>query len=198
MITTQEYLQYDKEWTLDWNDVGDEVWNNPHADEIREYNKTLVEKYPFLLPRNRWTDEIAENYDYSWTELDSMPIGWRIRFGDEMVEEISQELKRCNYEYEYRILQIKEKWGELRWYGSGLIKGCKVWDIIEKYSALSRIICIKCGDLATKESQGWISPFCEACAQDIEKEERETFRDITVEEYNRTQEIIKIYNEKIH
>ena len=191
MITLQEYLQYDKEWTLDWNDVGDEVWSNPHADEIREYNKALVERYPFLIPRNAWTDELTEDYTYTWTELDSMPTGWRIRFGDEMVEEINQELKKFNYENEYRILQIKEKWGELRWYDGAIPHGCNVWKIIEKYSALSRIICIKCGDLATKESQGWISPYCEDCAQELEATGYEQFRDITIEEYDIIDKAIK-------
>ena len=42
----------------------------------KEKNKELVEKYPFLMPHNRWTDHIPEDYDYSYTELDAMPDGW--------------------------------------------------------------------------------------------------------------------------
>lgn len=48
----------------------------------KEYNKQLVEKYPFLLPRNRWTGKVQEDYDYSYTELDGMPDGWRKAFGE--------------------------------------------------------------------------------------------------------------------
>ena len=29
-------------------------------------NKELIERYPFLLPRNRWTGEIPEDYDYDY------------------------------------------------------------------------------------------------------------------------------------
>ena len=42
--------------------------------KIKE-NKKLVKEFPFLLPRNVWTGEIISDYDYSFTELDSMPDG---------------------------------------------------------------------------------------------------------------------------
>ena len=48
----------------------------------KEYNKQLCEKYPFLLPRNRWTGLVHPDYDYSYTELDAMPTGWRKAFGE--------------------------------------------------------------------------------------------------------------------
>ena len=35
------------------------------------------------MPRNRWTGEVPEDYDYSYTELDSMPDGWRKAFGEQ-------------------------------------------------------------------------------------------------------------------
>ena len=56
----------------------------------KEYNKQLVKKYPFLLPRNRWTGKVPKEYDYSYTELDDMPDGWRKAFGEQMCEEIKQ------------------------------------------------------------------------------------------------------------
>ena len=42
-----------------------------------EYNKQLIEKYPFLLPKDYATGQPLEDYDYSFTELDSMSIGWK-------------------------------------------------------------------------------------------------------------------------
>ena len=39
----------------------------------KESNQKLIERFPFLIPRNRWTGKIPEDYDYSYTELDSMP-----------------------------------------------------------------------------------------------------------------------------
>ena len=69
----------------------------------KEKNKELVEKYPFLMPHNRWTDHIPEDYDYSYTELDAMPDGWRKAFGERMCEEIREELVRADYLHGYRI-----------------------------------------------------------------------------------------------
>lgn len=101
----------------------------------KEYNKQLCEKYPFLIPRNLWSGmRITEaqnggywpgepgaipEYDYEYTELDDMPKGWRIAFGEQMCEELKQELIKFNYLDDYEITQVKEKWGSLRWYDNG-------------------------------------------------------------------------------
>ena len=79
----------------------------------QEENKRLVERFPFLLPRSRWTDLPEEDYDYSWTELDAMPDGWRKAFGEMMCSEIKCALLSVSQEAldNYRIVQIKEKYG---------------------------------------------------------------------------------------
>lgn len=126
-------------------------------------NKELIENYPFLLPRSRWTGEPDEDYDYSHTELDAMPEGWRIAFGEQMCEEIREALIKANCLDEYRIMQIKEKYGSLCWYDGGAPR--EVHEIIRKYERLSKRICIHCGKPATKISTGWISPFCDECVE---------------------------------
>lgn len=98
-----------------------------------EQNKKLVEAFPFLLPRNRWTDEVIEDYDYTWTELDAMPEGWRKLFSEHMCAEIAAILKKANY----------------------LDKQC--------YEILSERTCIVCGAPATRVTTGWISPYCDNC-----------------------------------
>ena len=42
----------------------------------KESNQKLIERFPFLMPRNRWTGKVPEDYDYSYTELDSMAKGF--------------------------------------------------------------------------------------------------------------------------
>ena len=128
-------------------------------------NKQLCEQYPFLLPRNRWTDEIPKDFDYSYTELDAMPDGWRKAFGLQMCEELKQELIRINKMDEFRIAQIKEKFGELRFYTNWVTD--EIEAIINKYTKLSRKTCINCGKPATVITTGWISPFCNDCVKDI-------------------------------
>ena len=142
--------------------------------QILMQNKKLCQRYPFLIPRHIWTDAVMWEVPktdwrytkpYSYTELDSMPTGWRHAFGKQMCEEIREDLIKNNFLDKYRVVQIKEKYGELRWYDNGIPKDSKVWDIIDKYTKLSRKICICCGRPATKISMGWISPWCDKCAE---------------------------------
>ena len=144
-----------------------------------EKNKELCEKYPFLIPSNRFSgkrincnepgfwpgdpDNIPE-WNYEFTELDDMPDGWRTAFGEQMCEEIKQALLDEGGEKflnEYRIVQIKEKYGYLRWYDNWTTN--KIQQIIGKYENLSMKTCINCGKPATKMTTGWIMPFCDDC-----------------------------------
>lgn len=140
-------------------------------NENIQKNKVLIERYPFLLPRNRLTDEVVGDYDYHYTELDAMPEGWRIAFGEQMCEEIREELIKAGCLDEYRISQIKEKYGSLCWYDFGATEKM-LREIIPKYSKLSERTCIRCGKPATKISQFWISPWCDECAETIKQHER--------------------------
>lgn len=133
--------------------------------KTRARNKRLVKRYPFLLPRNVWTDELDDNYNYEYTWLDDMPDGWRKAFGEQMCEEIRKALVKHNYLEKYRISQIKEKFGSLRWYDFGAPS--EVFDITEKYERQSRSVCIGCGKPATKVSTGWISPWCDNCTNTL-------------------------------
>ena len=137
----------------------------------KEKNKKLIERYPFLIPHDRLTDEVLKDFDYTYTEMDDMPDGWRDAFGEQMCEEIREELVRVGHLEKYRVVQIKEKYGCLCWYDFG---GTKKIDreIIPKYSHLSARICVRCGKPATKLSAGWISPYCDACADEIGDRER--------------------------
>ena len=126
----------------------------------------MIKEFPFLLPRNRWTDAIGSDYDYSYNELWAMPDGWAIAFGYEMLCELRDALIEADYLDKYRITQIKEKWGGLRWYDFGAPEGA--FNVIEKYGKLSYEICIYCGEPATHETYGWINYVCEKCLNEHE------------------------------
>lgn len=129
-----------------------------HAKWLRNIIKILDWIHDYLL---QWLHCIP-----TYTELDAMEPGWRKTFGIQMCKEIKKELKKYNFLHKYRITQIKEKYGELRWSDAGIPKDSKIWDIIEKYSEISRKTCINCGKPATKVSTGWISPYCDDCIGD--------------------------------
>ena len=153
--------------------------------QTRMENKRLCKRYPFLRPRNRFDDIIMWEHPkwdwrytrpYEWTELDAMPDGWRKAFGKQMCEEIRKELIKFNYLDKYRITQIKEKYGSLRWYDWGYPRDSKIREIIDKYENISARTCICCGRPATKMSLDWISPFCDKCADKLS--DRVDFKEI--------------------
>lgn len=142
-----------------------EILGSNYTEEQLD-NWILVGKYPFLLPtywnRDSMQYKVDEDYNYKYTELDAMPDGWRKAFGEMMCEEIYNALVECGGLDDYRIEQIKEKFGQLRWYGYPSYK--EVEEIIDKYSVLSENICIICGKPDVPlTNNGWLSPFCKKC-----------------------------------
>ena len=125
--------------------------------------KKLCKRYPFLIIR-AWDDKPI---GFDFTYLDSMPEGWARAFGKQMCEDIRRVLVKANYLYGYRIMQVKEKYGSLRWYDAGAPSSIyrELQDVIDKYERLSERTCICCGRPATKISLGWISPYCDECAE---------------------------------
>lgn len=162
----------------------------------KEENKRLCERYPFLIPWNRWSGMLiteAENggfwpgdtesipeYDYEYTELDEMPVGWRKAFGEKMCEEIRQVLIEDDDLERWRIVQLKEKYGALRLYDNGHKIGSRIDDVIGKYENISMRTCIRCGKPATKVTKGWVAPYCDNCVSDENT--------IDIDEYYETEE----------
>lgn len=123
-----------------------------------------ISKYPFLRINNNdiypWlnTEEIEE----CW--LDCMPEGWVRAFGKQMCDDLMEALG--DYSDKWTIVEVKEKYGELRIYDVGCPTEIydKVQSVIDKYSYISGFVCVECGSLdARMYNDGWISPFCEKC-----------------------------------
>ena len=147
----------------------------PYDERAR--NIDLCKRFPFLIPTNRFsgmriteaqnggfwpgTPEAIHEYNYEYTELDSMPDGWRKAFGEQMCDEIQKELVAAGLVDDFRIVQIKEKYGSLRFYFDGGNKA--IHDIVSKYEKLSARTCIDCGAPATRVTTGWICPCCDSC-----------------------------------
>jgi len=144
---------------MDFEEFKDKIEN---SENDKEANRLLIERYPFLIPRNMWSGEIVPDYDYTYTKLDSLGKVWKDDFGLDLCEELTEALG--DNVKDYRPTQIKEKYGELRWYDFGNTReGMKV---IDKYADRSREICYRCGKPATHYTTGWISYVCEEHAEE--------------------------------
>lgn len=128
----------------------------------------LCIRFPFLYIKE-WSYR-SEKPEFGWkiwkyipefTWLDDMPEGWRKNFGIQMCRDIRKELIKNHYLFKYTVVQVKEKFGGLRWYDDGAPG--RVHDIVEDYASKSYYICINCGKPATKYTTGWICPYCDDC-----------------------------------
>jgi len=83
-------------------------------------------------------------------------------------KEIAEELKKYNALDKYRILEIKEKYGTLRWY-DGRTTDKITREIIPKYENMSAQTCIYCGEKANY-TVGYI-PICYLCYTEVLKDD---------------------------
>ena len=80
--------------------------SHPHkSGKITIVHNGIIENYIELRKK-------LESLGYEFTWLDDMPQGWRKAFGKKMIKELDKILRKANYQNEYQIAQIKEKW---RW-----------------------------------------------------------------------------------
>ena len=113
-----------------------------------------IEKYPYQLFHILPT--------YTW--YDAIPTGWRKAFGLQLCKEIKIALKQTGGRKairEFRITDVKEKWGSLSIYTGGAPD--EVHKILAKYEYISLRTCIRCGKTAYGLTEGWVSPLCEDC-----------------------------------
>jgi hypothetical protein len=126
--------------------------------------RKLVERYPYLLPRNVFTDKLPDDYDYTYIKFLEIPIGWN-RLFLQMCEDIRQPLIDDDYLDKFRFTQVKEKYNRLECYNLGASE--EVNRILDKYMVLSRYVCTKCGKRARYETQGYIASYCKRCRESL-------------------------------
>lgn len=168
---------YCKQLAVEYQYVGKRKPDSKKVYNLKVNN--LGTSYIYIYWTNRWAkilyDIITWYHDIFlqilhcipvYTELDAMPTGWRKAFGIQMCKEIKHALIKVGGKkalYKYRITQIKEKYGELRWYDA--YSYVDVQKIIQKYEYISARTCINCGDLAAGYTpiEYWKSPYCDNC-----------------------------------
>ena len=118
-----------------------------NVEQVVKKNKEIISKYPFL--------QIQPEY-YESTYLDCIPLGWH----DLVLQMCADISKQCNLQ-NFQILEMKEKYGELRIYHTG---DQLVERIISDYSFISGYVCAICGKPNTPMVyDNWIEPFCKKC-----------------------------------
>lgn len=150
----------------EWKD-----WFRDKSEEAKE----LVAKYPFLRFKNNaccpW--ENTEEIESCW--LFDLPVGWENGCAKDMCDELMSVLGK--YADDFIILQLKEKFNEIRLYWSWtdreytdeeymeLKQMCDAIErILRKYAEISYNTCTVCGEPATKwTTDCWLAGFCDEC-----------------------------------
>ena len=100
-----------------------------------------------------------------------MDTGWRNSFGLEMCKKLKENLVKANYLHKYRITQIKEKYGTLRWYDNSVPESIAEEHerIINYYEDKSKLVCRFCGKQSNYVTLSWVEHVCEDCLKETLK-----------------------------
>jgi hypothetical protein len=108
--------------------------------------------------------------DRCWSEI---PYGWALLIG-----KLHLQLKELAPHY--KIDQVKEKFGGLRFYVTHvpLAESKEFYELISKAESESYNICMDCGAPGTLKKDGWWRTNCERCETQLwqERHNRETYR----------------------
>lgn len=110
------------------------------------------------MTREEKIAEIRTRINKDWFAGFDLPEGWVdlvYRCHCELLEEAP----------DYKLTQVKEKFGGLRFYYEGAPKDSNARDIVSFYERMSYRVCDKCGttkDVSTGGG-GWVRSLCEPC-----------------------------------
>ena len=104
-ISTEEYLHYC---------YSDGIKETDRKKVVEDYNRDLLNRYPWLRITSKYTytGELTDPNTYEYTWADDIPSGWRLAFGDQMLEELNCLINKYDGK-DYSIEQMKEKWWDL-------------------------------------------------------------------------------------
>lgn len=115
---------------------------------MKKYTKIIFPYYSKLPEKLR--------KDYEFDYLAQIPEGW----GTVLVN-LLDKIESLE-DVEVHVIQIKEKFGGLRFYYQGSGKDySKVRGLVLEAEMLSAKTCVVCGSPGTLRYGGWISPYCD-------------------------------------
>jgi hypothetical protein len=93
--------------------------------------------------------------EYPYNPIEHVPEGW-----GSLLEKLLEDLSKLSVEIS--VLQIKEKFGGLRFYYHALgADNDEAVALVEEAESKSVNLCVVCGKPGTMRYGGWISPYCD-------------------------------------
>lgn len=82
----------------------------------------------------------------------------------ELIKKLCEKLKALDLK-DFKVLQVKEKFGGLRFYVNGieLNKADEAYRLIDEAEAKSLTVCEECSKPGKPNEMGWINTLCDSC-----------------------------------
>jgi hypothetical protein len=124
--------------------------------------KDFFDKYPMLFPNGH--PRCGFSVDYGWWPL-------LTTLCDDLMK-IVEESPLPMEEKAFRVDQVKEKFGGLRFYLGAVHESIseKVYERVTESESLSFKVCEKCGQPGSEGGLGWIKTLCDDCQNEMERE----------------------------
>jgi len=125
--------------------------------------------------RERWREELLECVDPEWKK-NPENVKWAITVGEGWKKLVCDLVDKLDKIQPYTILQVKEKFGTLRFYTHTPKKPSKKFiDTIEAAYKASEKICEDCGGKGKLRGDGWVRTLCIPCNKAFLKKRAERF-----------------------
>lgn len=143
-------------------------------------------------------ESLMDDYDWIDETICGLNAGWAIAFGAELINDMEIAKKNTYilpdendkdnvFDSKFKLVQIKEKFGSLRFYADGMTEAMST--VASVYETISYHACIKCGNIQNiARTDEWIQPICRQCAR-LEDSKREALHlapSLTHESFNYT------------
>lgn len=131
----------------------------------RELSLKLFNEFPEMFRGRKMS--IKENL---------MPFGFECGDGwYDLLYELCVEIKDTNPPDDFIVLQVKEKFGGLRFYVGAATD--EVFNIIERYEQKSETVCEECGSAGRTRNRGtWLKTLCEKHAKEEGYDENDSLK----------------------
>lgn len=155
---------------------------------IHEHNGSMCDVYESLM----------DDYDWIDATICGLDAGWAIAFGAELINDMEIAKKNTyippdendedhSFDSKFKLIQIKEKFGSLRFYAYGMTEAMSA--VVSVYEIIAYHACIKCGNIQNiARTDERMQPICRQCArlEDSKREAANLAPSFTHESFNYT------------
>jgi hypothetical protein len=126
----------------------------------KELEQELINIAPYMFRYKGWNDPKKSLICFGFACGD----GWF-----NLLKNLITELKQLDVNKEIRIMQVKEKYGSLRFYESELPEYLfsDFYKILLKYEKQSEETCEKCGGSGKIIGTTWLKCLCKTCTEEL-------------------------------